>query len=90
MTDSDLMFRSAGELAGMVRSGEISSRELVQVSLDRIEALNPELNAFVEIDGERDPGRQARNRREHVGPRHVDEIVATAGREPRDLVDKGR
>jgi amidase len=51
--DSDLMFRSAIELAGMVRAGEISARELVQTSLDRIEELNPELNAFVQIDGER-------------------------------------
>ncbi len=53
MPDSDLMFRSAIELAGMVRAGEISARELVQSSLDRIEELNPELNAFVQIDGER-------------------------------------
>ncbi|MGH2889551.1 MAG: amidase [Solirubrobacteraceae bacterium] len=53
MTDSDLMFRPAIELAGMVRSGEISSRELVQISLDRIEELNPRLNAFVDVDGER-------------------------------------
>jgi amidase len=37
----------------MVRSGEISSRELVETSLTRIEELNPKLNAFVEIDGER-------------------------------------
>jgi amidase len=53
VTDSDLMFRSAIELAAMVRSGEISSRELVETSLARIEELNPKLNAFVEIDGER-------------------------------------
>jgi amidase len=53
MPDGDLMFRSAIELAGMVRAGEISARELVQVSLDRIQELNPRLNAFVEIDGER-------------------------------------
>jgi amidase len=51
--DSDLMFRPASELAGMVRSGEVSARELVQTSLERIEELNPTLNAFVEIDGER-------------------------------------
>jgi amidase len=49
--DSDLMFRSARELAGMVRAGELSARELVQTSLDRIEELNPALNAFVQIDG---------------------------------------
>jgi amidase len=53
VSDEDLMFRGAGELAGMVRSGEISARELVQSSLDRIEELNPGLNAFVEVDAER-------------------------------------
>jgi len=51
--DDDLMFRGAIELADMVRSGEISSRELVQHSLDRIEELNPSLNAFVQVDAER-------------------------------------
>ncbi|MFI4993873.1 MAG: amidase [Solirubrobacterales bacterium] len=53
MPDSDLMFRGASELAGMVRAGELSSRELVEVSLERIEELNPQLNAFVEVDAER-------------------------------------
>jgi amidase len=52
MSDSDLMFRGPGELAEMVRSGEISSRELVQTSLERIEELNPALNAFVQVDAE--------------------------------------
>ncbi|MEA2333769.1 MAG: amidase [Solirubrobacteraceae bacterium] len=52
MSDSDLMFRGASELAGMVRSGEISARELVQTSLERIEELNPMLNAFVQVDAE--------------------------------------
>ncbi len=53
MPDSDLMFRPATELAGMVRAGELSARELVEISLERIEELNPELNAFVQVDGER-------------------------------------
>src|SRR6202044_3702274 len=53
VTDSDLMFRPATELAAMVRSGEVSSRELVEISLARIEELNPKLNAFVEVDAER-------------------------------------
>jgi amidase len=53
MSDSDLMFRPASELAALVRSGELSARELVQTSLDRIEELNPQLNAFVQIDAER-------------------------------------
>src|SRR3954470_17342258 len=49
----DLMFRTAGELASLVRSGHLSARELVSVSLERIEALNPALNAFIEVDAER-------------------------------------
>src|ERR1700682_4628550 len=46
------MFQSAIELASMVRSGEVSARELVQCSLDRIEELNPTLNAFVQVDAD--------------------------------------
>jgi amidase len=53
VSDGDLMFRPASELAGMVRAGEVSSRELVEISLARIAQLNPQLNAFVEVDGER-------------------------------------
>ncbi len=53
MADGDLMFRPAGELAGMVRSGDVSARELVEISLERIEELNPRLNAFVQVDSER-------------------------------------
>jgi amidase len=53
MPDSDLMFRPATELAGMVRSGEVSARELVEASLERIEELNPKLNAFVDVDAGR-------------------------------------
>lgn len=53
MSDADLMFRPASELAAMVRNGEVSSRELVECSLQRIEELNSSLNAFVELDGER-------------------------------------
>src|SRR5580704_6605243 len=53
MPDHDLMFRPATELAALVRSGELSARELVQLSLDRIEELNPRLNAFVQVDAER-------------------------------------
>jgi amidase len=46
---ADLLFRPVDELAGLVRDGQLSARELVQASLDRIEALNPQLNAFVDV-----------------------------------------
>src|SRR3954469_1609342 len=49
MADSDVLFRPALELAALVRSGELSARELVEASLARIDALNPELNAFVDV-----------------------------------------
>jgi amidase len=52
VSDSDLMFRPASELAGMVRAGDLSARELVQISLERIEELNPALNAFVQVDAD--------------------------------------
>jgi amidase len=53
VSDSDLMFRPASELAGLVRAGEVSARELVEVSLHRIEELDSSLNAFVDVDAER-------------------------------------
>jgi amidase len=36
-----------------VRGGEASPRELVEAALHRIEALQPKLNAFIELDAER-------------------------------------
>ena len=48
----ELLLRPVDELASMVRSGEVSSRELVQASLDRIEAVNPQVNAFVDVFAE--------------------------------------
>ncbi len=53
MPDADLMFRPADELAALVRAGELRSRELVELSLRRIEELDPQLDAFVDVDGER-------------------------------------
>jgi amidase len=46
---ADLLFRPVHELAALVRSGELTARELVQASLDRIAELNPSLNAFVDV-----------------------------------------
>ena len=42
---SELWRRTAGELAAMIRAGEVSSREVVQAHLDRIEEVNPSVNA---------------------------------------------
>jgi amidase len=45
--NDELMFLPALEQARLVRDGEVSARELVEASLDAIEALNGDLNAFV-------------------------------------------
>jgi amidase len=48
----DLLFRPASELAELVRSGEITARELVSASLERIEALDGQINAFAHVDAD--------------------------------------
>ena len=49
---ADLMFASPAELAALVRSGELSATELVTHSLERIEALDRQLGAFVQVDAD--------------------------------------
>jgi amidase len=53
MSAHDLMTRPVAELAALVRGGELSARESVGAALERIAALDPAINAFVEVDGER-------------------------------------
>jgi amidase len=43
---TDLAFAGPGALAAMVRAGDASARELVELYLRRIETLDPQLNAF--------------------------------------------
>ena len=51
--DADLALAGAARQAELVRAGEISSRELVELCLERIERLDPELNAFRVVRAER-------------------------------------
>jgi len=57
------------ELARRVRTKEVSARELAEHALSSIDTLNPTLNAFVAVDGERALEQAAA----------VDQIVATGG-----------
>ena len=45
--DRPLWYHSAQELARLIASGEISAREVVDAHIERIEAINPKLNAVV-------------------------------------------
>lgn len=50
---SDLTFLPAAAMAAQIRRKKLSPLELAQRHLDKIEKLNPTLNAFVQIDRER-------------------------------------
>ena len=45
----DLHYKSATWMAQAIRQGELSSRELVQASIERIRQVNPRLNAVVQL-----------------------------------------
>jgi amidase len=53
MTGEELAFAGVVRQAELVRSGEVSSKELVELYLGRIERLEPELNAFRTVLAER-------------------------------------
>ena len=49
MSSDDLCFKTATELAGLIRERTISSREVMEAHLRRIEAENPRVNAIVTL-----------------------------------------
>jgi amidase len=53
MADPDIAFAGAARQAEMVRAGEVSPTELVRLHLERIERLDPQLNSFRVVLGER-------------------------------------
>jgi aspartyl-tRNA(Asn)/glutamyl-tRNA(Gln) amidotransferase subunit A len=59
MTDK-LIFSDATELAGLIRSRDVSPVEIMRAHLDRIDAINPRLNAVVTVaDGALDAAKAA-------------------------------
>jgi amidase len=72
---TDLHLRSATDLLGMLRAGEVGAAELLELHLDRVRAVNPTINAVVALDQEsaRDQARradEARARGGELGPLH--------------------
>ena len=53
MERDELAFAGVARQAELIRSGEVSSRELVMLYLERIERLDPQLNAFRKVMSER-------------------------------------
>ncbi|MHA2357048.1 MAG: amidase family protein, partial [Candidatus Thorarchaeota archaeon] len=44
-----IIYASATELAQAIRNGDISSREVIDAYLQRIEEVNPKINAVVQL-----------------------------------------
>ena len=86
---TDIAFRPAGELIAAIRNREVSSRELLDHLLERVERLNPRINAVITLDVERareraDAADAALARGESWGPLHglpitVKDCFETAG-----------
>ena len=85
---ADLVFAGIARQAELVRSGEVSSRELVEACLERIGSLDPSLNAFRVVLGERaaaeaaqaDARRAAGDERPLLGvPVAIKDVVDVAG-----------
>ena len=53
MTDSSLTFTPAWRIRDMILAREVSSVEVTEHFLRRIESLNPQLNAYLTVSGER-------------------------------------
>ncbi len=89
MNTTELCFTPATELAAAIRARQLSPVEIVEAVLARIEALNPQLNAFLVVDAE---GARAAARRaeaavmrgDRLGPLHgipvsIKDLEPTAG-----------
>ena len=89
MSDDDLCFAPAVELARLLRGRELSARELLDAYLDRIGRVNPQINAIVTLAGQQAAEQaaaadKAAARRDSLGPLHglpiaVKDLADTAG-----------
>ena len=69
MNDHRLAFSSIGELSGMLASRKISAQELVSVFIHRIQKLNPQSYAFIEVTEDSAMKAAAQHdRHERLGP----------------------
>ena len=75
MSELDLCFLTATELAGRIATKNVSAREVMTAHLDQIERVNPKVNAIVTLVAEQAMAAavkadEALARDESVGPLH--------------------
>src|SRR6266849_10953858 len=84
-----IYYKEASELASLIRTKQLSSREVVQAHLDRIAAVNPKVNAIVTLLAEEalegaDAADKALRHGAELGPLHgvpftIKDAIDTAG-----------
>src|SRR5437773_8648794 len=89
MAASEILFKSVAELAPLLKARKLSPVEVVRAFLDRIEAVNPQVNAFITVTGEQALEQARKAEREiaagrYRGPLHgvpyaPKDILATKG-----------
>jgi len=89
MTGTDLLFASVSQIGALYRSGQLSPVELTRLCLERVQALNPTLNAFITVTADSALGQAAQAEQElrsgqDRGPLHgvpvaVKDLIDTAG-----------
>src|SRR5579859_5043733 len=72
---ADITIMSASEIARSIKTGVYSAREVVEAFIERIEAVNPKLNAVIELRfaqarAEADAADIARAEGKELGPLH--------------------
>lgn len=87
---TEIPWLSAVELAGLIRSGELSSREVAEAMVERVERVNPQINAIISWDAEQVLNDAAALDEQQVkngvtGPLHgvpytIKDLTAVAGR----------
>ncbi|MEM7561764.1 MAG: amidase [Pseudomonadota bacterium] len=91
---SDLIFQSAAAMAGRIRARSLGARELVSRCLDRIDQVNPRINAVVQICGDRaleeaDNLDREAARGEFRGPLHGVPITLKDSLDTRGIISTG-
>jgi aspartyl-tRNA(Asn)/glutamyl-tRNA(Gln) amidotransferase subunit A len=89
MAASEILFQSVDELASLLKTRRLSPVKLVRAFLDRIEAVNPKVNAFLTVTGEHALEQARKAEREiaagrYLGPLHgipyaPKDLIATKG-----------
>src|SRR5450631_3505877 len=85
MATSEIIFKPAAELAPLLKTRKLSPVEVVRAFLDRIEAVNPKVNAFITVTGEQ-ALEQARKAEQEIAAGHYRGPLHGIPYAPKDLL----